>query len=253
MLGSTAQYPPPTSGKGDIVELSSSDTEYRWYLNRIDILETVALEEKEELVQHSVRRSYLPGAIIASPGEEANFVYILQKGKVKVFGIARNGHKVIYWYMYPGEIFGLADFYGKGAREYFVEATTESCTIEIPKGVFESLLKRNPEVALQIIRAMGTRLLQSAEIIKSMVGDGVEQRIAMHLLKLSQFTGLQRSGGEIVIREKCTHQKIADSIGTSRQTVSEVLGIFRSQGLIKNVGRGRIALVDVPRLRDLAE
>lgn len=226
--------------------------EHHWYLDRVNVLEAVTPDQRAELVQQSMHRRFSTGYIIFSPGEKARSVYILQKGRIKIFGITRGGHEVVYWRIYPGDVFGLAEICGDSFRECFAEAAADSIAVEIPKQVFENLLKTNCEISFQFIKVLGSRLRQATEIIKSMSGDRVEQRLATHLLKLGQISGVQRPNGEILINERHTHQEIADSIGSTRQTVSESLGKFRSSNLIK-VERGHIILLAVPQLHELAK
>jgi CRP-like cAMP-binding protein len=49
-----------------------------------------------------------------------------------------------------------------------------------------------------------------------------------------------------------THQDLAETIGTYRETATQVLNDMKSQGLIE-IGRKRIRILDVERLRELAQ
>lgn len=229
----------------------NSKFETRWFLEHIDVLESVTLEERKELIEHGICRCFEQGYTIFSSGDKAKSVYLLQQGKVKIFGITRDGHEVVYWNIYAGDVFGLAEACGYGSRTCFAEATVTSTVVEIPKHMFENLLKSNREIAFQFIKVLGARLRRSTEQSKSIAGDRVEQRLATHLLNIGQISGVQRSNGEILIRDRHTQQEMADSVGSSRQTVSETLREFRSRNLIK-VERGRIVLIGVTQLRNLA-
>jgi CRP/FNR family transcriptional regulator len=46
---------------------------------------------------------------------------------------------------------------------------------------------------------------------------------------------------------RCTHQQIADELGTVREIASRVLKEFEREGLIR-LGRGRIDILDAPGL-----
>jgi CRP-like cAMP-binding protein len=58
--------------------------------------------------------------------------------------------------------------------------------------------------------------------------------------------------GGITIRNKFTHQEMANMIGTRRQTVTEIINDFKRRGFIKCDG-GRIVLLDQERLKNLIE
>jgi CRP-like cAMP-binding protein len=49
-----------------------------------------------------------------------------------------------------------------------------------------------------------------------------------------------------------THQDLAETIGTYRETATQVLNDLKTDGLIE-IGRKRITILDVERLRTIAE
>ncbi len=112
-----------------------ASVERHWFLNKVNFLKGTALEERKSLIQQSILHRYPSQSTIFSPGQEGTYVYILQKGRVTMFDLTSNGRMTIYWIAYPGEIFGLADFYGDATRSCFAKADIESHILKIPKSL----------------------------------------------------------------------------------------------------------------------
>jgi CRP-like cAMP-binding protein len=73
---------------------------------------------------------------------------------------------------------------------------------------------------------------------------GIPARLASLLLRLAA----ERDSHDIV---GLTHQDLAETIGTYRETATQVLNDMKAQGLIE-IGRKRISILDVERLAEVA-
>jgi len=102
-----------------------------------------------------------------------------------------------------------------------------------------------------VIADLGTRLRSSAEQIRSLAVERVEQRIARVLLKLAESAGSDTPEGR-VIEMPLTRQDVADMTGTTVETAIRVMSKFRRQELIKT-RRGKVVLVDTVILQEIAE
>jgi CRP/FNR family transcriptional regulator len=98
---------------------------------------------------------------------------------------------------------------------------------------------------------MGHRLRSSAEQIRSLAVERVEQRIARVLLKLAESAGTDSAEGR-VIEMPLTRQDVADMTGTTVETAIRVMSKFRRSGQIKT-RRGKVVLVQLAELEEIAE
>jgi CRP/FNR family transcriptional regulator len=105
--------------------------------------------------------------------------------------------------------------------------------------------------ALVVIADMGQRLRSSAEQIRSLAVERVEQRIARVLLKLAESAGSDIAEGR-VIEMPLTRQDVADMTGTTVETAIRVMSKFRRSELIRT-RRGKVVLVDIDALNEIAE
>jgi CRP-like cAMP-binding protein len=75
--------------------------------------------------------------------------------------------------------------------------------------------------------------------------EGIPARLASLLLRLSEEQGTLEISG-------LTHQDLAESVGTYRETATQVLNDLKAEGLIE-IGRKRITIVDRARLARVAQ
>lgn len=95
-----------------------------------------------------------------------------------------------------------------------------------------------PAVRLFLLGLMAGRMAELMGLIEAVAFRRLDQRLARSLL-----------GHGRVIR--CTHQHLADELGTAREMVSRLLKRFEEQGLLR-LGREQIELLDLEQLRSIA-
>jgi CRP/FNR family cyclic AMP-dependent transcriptional regulator len=224
----------------------------RWYLERVEVLRAATAAEMAEVLSWSTVRTYARGQVIFAPGDRVTALHVIQTGRITIYGLTKAGRKVTYLRAYPGEAFGLAELLTAARRECFAEADIASTALEVPRPAFKRLLQHNTEVAFHVIEALGARLRQEMESVRRMTGDMVEERVVAHLLKLGEQAGRNTQRGAVRVNERHTHQDIADAVGATRQTVSEILGRLRAGGLLGLEG-GHLVLLKIDELRQLVE
>jgi CRP/FNR family cyclic AMP-dependent transcriptional regulator len=98
------------------------------------------------------------------------------------------------------------------------------------------------------------RLAEMEQRLSDVVFKAVPQRIASALLALGRADQGRRRWpfGPAVCEVRLTHEQLAELVGTSRETITKVLGELRGQGLIE-LRRGKVALLDLTALEVFAE
>lgn len=88
---------------------------------------------------------------------------------------------------------------------------------------------------------MGLRLRKIRSRVEDLVFKDVQARLAHLLLELKRTDGVPDGAGTR-LRVKLTHQKMANLIGCSRETVNATLGQFRERRLIRIDGHSNTIL-----------
>ncbi len=214
------------------------------YLLVEDIFRDLGPQEREEVADSFSETAFRRGEVIYTPEEEKEILFLLKRGIVQLYRLTREEEKRVVDTLGPGTIFGEMPLIGQGMYGAFVQAA-EDCTLgTIERTALERLLLQRPTIALRILEGVGKRLLEVESLLEDMTFKSVPARLASLLLRLMKEQGTIIAG--------YTHQNLADTIGTYRETTTSTLGLFKRQGLIR-IGRKRLQILDVEGLREIAE
>jgi len=184
-------------------------------------------------------------------GEQADYLYILLKGIVKLSWVNHLYHRVLVTPLARGEFFGVGTLFPHRYHPYRCETATD-CTIGAiaPEKAVEALMNISLETYLQGNEILTSRVWTSYSRCIRGMGTPLRKRLALELLELGASFGVQDSRG-VILAIKTTHEDLADSIGFSRQKVTETLSDFEAQGAIKRDGRRLILKTE--KLQELLE
>jgi CRP/FNR family transcriptional regulator len=226
-------------------------------MERRDILQALpffaGLSERdwEKVVDLFGERQYQKDDYIFLEGEAPEALFIIRTGKVKVLRHSTDGKDVVLRVCGPGNLLGTVAVFDGGGYPGTAQVIENCVALVIARNDCLTLVNRFPVFALAVIADLGTRLRSSAEQIRSLAVERVEQRIARVLLKLAESAGSDAPEGR-VIEMPLTRQDVADMTGTTVETAIRVMSKFRRQELIRT-RRGKVVLVDTTTLQEIAE
>ena len=220
-----------------------------WYLKHIKVFAELPEEDKKELREISHMTPYHKHDQICFPGQPADTVYLLKQGRVKISRVNEKGQEATICLLEPGEIFGEMEAMDGAPRETLVQALEPVLVCEITRENFLRFLDRCPTVGIRILKKIGGRLRDIESKFGDLVFQSAPSRLAKLLLQLGDSMG-ERDQGAIRLNVRLTHQNLANLIGTSRETVSALLGQFQRQGLLIQ-DRRQICLVDSAKLANI--
>jgi len=218
------------------------------YLSSVEIFQDLAPEEMKQLNRMTSMVTSAPGRIFYNPAEPAEVLFILKKGEVAISRISPDGKKLILTTLGAGTIFGEMAVIGQRMHETFAEALTECVICIMSRRDVEELLLADPRIAVRLVKVLGERLSQSEARLEEMAFKAVPARLAATLIRQAVASDWR---GRRVVRG-LTHEQLAEMIGTYRETVTMILGRFRTDGLIE-IGRRRIILLNPDGLQTIAE
>ncbi len=185
------------------------------------------------------------GEIIYHQGDRADCFYYLKKGKVKVFMISPDGLEKTLSTASSGEILGEAAFFDKMPRVSSACAVTNIELVTVNERKLVSLIRENPELALELLEIQATRIRQLSSQIDSMAFMRADGRIAQLLTQ-----NIKNNNGKKTVN--LTHEEIAGMVGVSRVTVSKILNRFKRDNILKTE-YGKILILDTTALEKTGE
>lgn len=201
-------------------------------LREFDILKSLSERELEEMTKKAQLKRVEKNNNIYEPGDDSHFVYLVQKGSVKLGINASCGKILIKDVVYENSLFGENIFVGDGQRKEFAKTMTDTSVIKIPTGVFRTLVEENSLFANDIMGVVLQRLQLLEERMQSFVFKKAKMRIMDFIKRTGELRGIKIGIDEILINHGMSHKEIAYLTDTSRQTVARVLGELKKDNLI---------------------
>ncbi|MEE9464031.1 MAG: Crp/Fnr family transcriptional regulator [Candidatus Neomarinimicrobiota bacterium] len=194
-------------------------------------------DEDIEIIMHmTVRRVFSKHTMIVIEEDQANTLYIIESGSVKITRLNEDGREVILAILGTAEFFGemaLLDGQGRSAN---VMALEETVLYTLYRRDFLDVLHRFPSISIQLLREMTLRLRKSDQQIKSLSLSDAEHRIGIALHRIAEDMGMFKMG-KVVVEKLPFQQDIANMAGTSRETVSRMLKNLEQKELVERHGR----------------
>ena len=209
-------------------------------------------DDDKRLLDQVVQQSRVvgPRQDIIQEGDVPNDVHLVLSGFACRYKTLTDGSRQIVAYLLPGDFCDFAGFI-LDAKDHSI-ATLSACTIVgIPRTAILEMTRR-PDLG----QALWWASLVDASILREWLLNlgqrGAEKRVA-HLfcelhLRLQSVGLVQDDELDLPV----TQAEIGDTVGVSPVHVNRVLQSLRAQGLIR-LKRGRLALLDVARLRAMSE
>lgn len=216
---------------------------------KIPMFEFLEAEELDRLYSLCANERFAKGEYIFLECDQPKNLYVVVKGEVKLLKQTEDGRETIVEMAYPGEIFGEEAVFDGQPYPMTAQALDDVELLSISRGDFFSFLRDNPDLALEIITELGTRLREAQNTIRALAMERVEWRIARVLLMLSRKAGVTEADG-VSIDLPLTRQDIADMAATTVETTIRVLSNFKKMGLV-DTEKGKIILRDHKHLEEM--
>jgi len=215
------------------------------YLSELAVFQDLSSREMEGLNRITTMSTVTRGRVFYRPEEPGEVLFILKEGRVQLYRISPEGKKLVITTLGPHTLFGEMALLGTKMHNTFAEAMEDCLICVMSRTDLERLILSKPQVALRILEITGKRLREAEERLENMAFKGIPARLASLLLRLAE----EQASDEIT---GLTHQDLAESVGTYRETATQVLNDLKGQGYIE-IGRKRIVVLDEDGLLDVAE
>ena len=165
---------------------------------------------------------------IRDRGDAPRGLYLVLSGRLKVFLNDDEGREVVLAIEESGSAFGEISLLDEEPRSASVAAIEPCELVMIGKEALLDLLQRNPELSLAMIRSLAALVRRLSGNIRTLALKNIYSRL-VHLLE----SRARHEGDHRVIRERLTHQLMADMIGASREMVSRIMSDLIKGGYIE--------------------
>lgn len=180
-------------------------------------------------------RRYRERAVISRASDEADGLYVILAGRVKLVLDDGEGRELIIATLGAREFFGEIGLISGGPRTSNVESR-EACEIlYVPRPAVLECLRTNPVAALSMLSALAARLGEAQQKLQRIALLDVYGRVAHVLLE----SGRHADGRWLV---EPGAEEIASMVGASREMVSRVLNEMIRKAVVRREKRRLIVL-----------
>ena len=195
------------------------------------------MSEMLSSLEHLVRK-HPSGTVLFREGDRGHTMYVIRSGKVNIS--KKIGESEITLAMLgPGEFFGemaLLEGLPRSAGAVVVE---EALLIELEQNAFATLVRKNSEIALRLMRRLSSRLREADRQIHALMS----RSGAARALSLVRNLGAPPDAkGRRRLPDDLTPEALTRRVGLSGEEARRVQRIFERSGLLIPLENGRWAL-----------
>jgi CRP-like cAMP-binding protein len=215
-------------------------------LQKVAIFSGLSEPEFAFLTSRVVQKKFGEGELVFTEGEACVGLYVIESGHVRIFKSSAGGREQVLSIDGPGSSIAEVPVFDGGNYPASAQAVTPVTLLFFSKQDFRALCVQHPDVALKVLRVVGSRLRRLVGIIEELSFTTVRHRLAALLVRLAKSEGTTGSGG-ITFTLPVNNNELAAQIGTVRELVSRNMSRLQAEGLIVIDGR----VIAVPDLKKL--
>jgi CRP/FNR family transcriptional regulator, cyclic AMP receptor protein len=216
-------------------------------LSMVDILEPLSRAEIKELSRRVPDTHYQRGQILYTPKERSEALFMLKKGRVRIYRVGRDGREFTLTVVGAGTVFGEMSLTAQRLENAYAEAIESAVVCKMKRHDLERLVMDKPQVGLKVMSVLSERLSLAEERMEDIALKEVPARLASLILMLVESEGVVTPEG-YKIPTRYTHRHLATMIGSKRETVTKAFTLLQQDGAVE-LKRRRIHVKDIEALK----
>ena len=212
-------------------------------ISLVPIFNHLEEEQMEEIMLTVQSVTYKRGEVIYQVGDQSDSLYIVNKGKIKIYRLSESGKEQLVRILNPGDFTGEHALFSETLHESYAEAMSETRVCLIKRSDLQEFLLKYPSISLKILAEFSNRLEQSEKQTTRFATEKVETRIALFLAECLDHEG-QSNEFELPMSKK----DLASYLGTTPETISRKMSDLEEAGYIKQKAHKKIEILDLDGL-----
>ena len=203
-----------------------------WYLARMRLFADLDAASLARLEGISPLAALPRGTPILGGDPAPQALYLLKRGRVRLFRVSPDGRPVTLALLTAGNVFGSLPSFPLGSPDMQAEAMDEVLICKMQRSDMERLMREHPAVGLRLIEALSRRVRELEDTVASLAHDDVRHRVVRVLLHLCEDFGRQ-DGALVRIDVPITHDDLAAMVGSTRETVTATLSRLSREDVVR--------------------
>ena len=221
-----------------------NDRDFQSLLGMLPFREHISPAVADSLRTHSTIKDWYAGEKISDLGRTGIGMIAFLSGRARISLVSASAHQVTISVSRREDVIYIGGNPSPQVlNNYELEAEVDVRAIIVPLSDFETMLHSDLRIENTVLRSVLGLFNAILFDMQNFLFQDLSQRLAVHLL----FEYAQQGTPSVVT----THQRIANSIASSREVVSRMLKQWEHIGIVK-LSRGRVSLRDMAELNRLA-
>jgi len=174
--------------------------------------------------------SFQKGQKIFSQGDQADSIYFIHAGRIKISVVSAAGKEAVLAMPGPHEFFGEGALVNQSLRISTAKALESSVVFRVEKRSMIRSLHDQPELSEKFMASLLSRNIDLEADLCDQLFNHSEKRLARVLLKLARLRGHDAVPDTTV--PVLSHETLAEMVGTTRSRITYFMNKFRKMRLI---------------------
>jgi CRP/FNR family transcriptional regulator, cyclic AMP receptor protein len=170
---------------------------------------------------------------IFAQGDSSDSVFYIQRGRIKLTVVAKNGKEATIGILNEGDFFGEGCLAAQPLRMCTATAMTDCTLMRIDKKSMMEVIHREHSFSDMFVAYLLTRNIRYEEDLVDQLFNSSEKRLARILLLLAHFG---KDGKPEVAIPKISQETLAEMVGTTRGRVNFFMNRFKKMGFVRYNG-----------------
>lgn len=212
-------------------------------ISQVPIFNHLEENQMKEILGTIKTFSFKKGELIYLAGDTSDALYIVSKGKVRIYRLSDSGKEQLVRFLNPGDYTGELALFRESIHESYAEAVSESSVCMIKRADLNEFLLKYPTISLKLLTEFSNRLETSEKQTTRFATEKVETRLALFLAECSD-----NEGNSVEIKLPMSKKDLASYLGTTPETISRKLADLEHEGYIKQGNRRKITIINLDGL-----
>ncbi len=222
-----------------------------WYFEHVDLYRILCPHKIEEYSKKHFL-NFGKGDFIYMEDDQADQIYMVGKGKVKIVHYTKDGEEVVKAILSKGELFGEKAILGEQKREESaISCSSDTLVCPLNRETMYDLMRKDQRFSLKVYKIIGFRFKKLERRLERLFYKDSKSRVLEFINDMIPEEAV-RKGGHYELEHNFTQKDIADLIGAKRETVTKIFNQLRKEGLL-DYSRNKIHIADLHWFESQAE
>ena len=146
-------------------------------LARVPLFKRLTPAELERLAEEVDQADYKAGEVIFNERDRGDALYVVETGSVRIWVLDEDVQEVTLAELKPGEFFGELAVLDRGERSTSATAIVDTHLHRLSSDDFQQFLMEHPDVAIDVICEIGTRMRQTNMLVSKRVSRNINKEM----------------------------------------------------------------------------